>query len=47
MPRLKNTHTGVVVSVDDALASRLRGAGWKDAGKKASAKKPTSSKSEK
>lgn len=48
MPRLRDTRTGVVVSVDDATAKAL-GAAYEpaDEPKKAPAKKPAPSKTEK
>lgn len=44
MPRLRDTRTGVVVSVDDDTASRL-GAAYESVSEKAPAKKAASSKS--
>lgn len=46
MPRLRDTRTGVVVSVDDATAEAL-GAAYESAEDKAPSKKPAPSKTEK
>ena len=47
MPRFRNTETGVVVDVSEEQAKNLTGYEPVDAAKKGSAKKETSSKSEK
>lgn len=48
MPRLRNSTSGVVVSVSEEYAGRLVGAGWEPVEtEKTTAKKASSSKTEK